>query len=221
MSGKAVEPMIYFLIGDDGPSKDAQIAELKKKFLPTPEAMKFDFELLHAPKLSPEDLKRAMVSLPAIAPQRVLVIRECHQLSPYNKDLVLDFVKDLPSNSVLILDSDDMKPSDDFFKAVGRKAKIMDFGHQEEINVFRLTDAIGRKRKTEALKILAELLDQGDHPLQIMGGLVWFWGTQKGRVNDAVYTGGLEALKTADLNIKRNRMKPEYAVEVAVMQLCA
>ena len=56
--------------------------------------------------------------------------------------------------------------------------------------------------------------------LQLMGGLVWFWGKLKQRISAEKFKKGLLHLQEADLNIKRSRIKAEYALEVLVVKLC-
>ena len=79
--------------------------------------------------------------------------------------------------------------------------------------------AAERSRASEALQILANLYAQDVHPLQIMGGLVWFWGKQRQKISTERFKKGLAALHKADLNVKRSRLKPEYAVEKVVVEL--
>ncbi|MBZ0166329.1 MAG: hypothetical protein K8I00_05930, partial [Candidatus Omnitrophica bacterium] len=69
-------------------------------------------------------------------------------------------------------------------------------------------------------KLLAVLLRDGTHPLQIMGGLVWIWGRLKNRISADNFQQGLRELQAADLNIKRSRLHPEHAVEILVTKLC-
>ena len=52
-----------------------------------------------------------------------------------------------------------------------------------------------------------------------MGALVWFWGKSQDRMPGERFRKGLLVLQEADVNIKRSRLKPEYAVEVAVIKL--
>ena len=73
--------------------------------------------------------------------------------------------------------------------------------------------AMSSRNAGEALKILDELLESNVHPLQIMGGLVWYWGKERERLSPQSFYKGLTALEEADLNIKRSRLKPEHAVE--------
>jgi DNA polymerase III delta subunit len=211
--------MIYLFLGQDAPSKDQKIAELKKKILKPPESFRFDYEVLHAHKLDPQDLKKAFDSLPAVAPQRLLLVRECHRLSPQNKKLVSEFAKSKAEKCVLVLDSDEMTSKDAFIRTLGRGIQIVDFRKTQPLNAFDLTKAISFKKQVESLKILSQLLEDGTAPLQIMGALVWSWGQTRSRISSADFEKGLLVLQEADLNIKRSRLRPEHALEVAVVEL--
>lgn len=213
--------MAYFFLGQDRATKDAKIAELKKQHLPSLEAFEFDYEVLYAHKLDHDVLKKALIAFPAVASQRLVVIRECHRLDSHHKELITDFFSKKNDKTILVLESDEATPADSFVKSLSRWVKVKNFAQDQPLNVFDMTKAIGLRRPEEALKILAVLLGQGIHPLQMMGGLVWFWGKSRARLSKEGFKKGLGVLQEADLNIKRSRLKAEYAVEVAVVKLCA
>jgi len=120
----------------------------------------------------------------------------------------------------LILDSDEASPKNSFLKNISSFAKVMRFGSDAvKMNVFDMTRRMENRDSPGALKILEKLMSGGDHPLQIIGGLIWFWGKSKNRLSGDQFKKGLLVLQEADLNIKRSRIKPEYAVEIAVTKL--
>ena len=211
--------MIYLLIGEDGLTKDQKIAEIKKKSLPLTEALQFDCDLLHATKLDPDDLKKSLLSLPSFAARRLVIIRSLQKLSPHNKEILLEFINQKPNHVDLILDTDENNPQDKFWAQILVFAKVVHSENASQKNVFDMTRAIERHQAADALLILSELVTQGTHPLQIMGGLVWFWGKLKSRLSSERFQQGLEMLQEADLNIKRSRLEPEFAVETAVVKL--
>ena len=214
--------MLTFLFcGEDTNAKEAKITELKNKYLTSPEALKFDYELLHAHKLEPKTLKEALISLPAVIPKRIIVIRDCQRLNPYNKDLIFEFVSQKADYAILILDTDEGDLNDSFMKKLKPLVKFVDFSKVVKLNVFDLTRVISMQKAADALKILGNLLSQGEHPLQIMGGLVWFWGKSRDKMASTHFEHWLLALQEADLNIKRSRLEPEQALEVLVVKLCA
>ncbi len=212
--------MIYLFLGQDNAAKEIKINELKNKILTPAAALKFDYEILYAQKLEPETLKKALIALPAVAKQRLVVIKESHKLNAQNKELVLAFAKD-PGNCVLIIDSDKSQTDESLVKKLGSAAKVVNFKTPTPLNVFNLTRLIGMHKPAEALKILSALLSQGEQPLSIMGGLVWYWKNARREFSLEVFKKGLLALQEADLNIKRSRLKPEHALELLVVKLCS
>ncbi|MCA9398253.1 MAG: hypothetical protein KC618_00780, partial [Candidatus Omnitrophica bacterium] len=196
------------------------IAELKSKILQTNDAFKFDFDLLHANRLSAEDLKKSLIALPAIASKRLVVLRDIEKLSPQNKDLILEFIDKDESCIDLILDANQVDGRSAFMKKVTDKAKVVRFAVHEKANVFDMTKIMLRS-PAEALKMLTQLLEEGSHPLQILGGLVWFWGKSRERLSPAQFKKGLLALQEADLNIKRSRTRPEHSLEILIVKLAS
>jgi DNA polymerase III delta subunit len=213
--------MIYLFLGPDTELKDKQINEIKAKLFPSQDAISFDLETLHGHKLSAEDLKKALVALPVMVSQRLVILRQANKLSASHKELILDFIKHKPNHLTLILDSDESDPQQSFVKSLAPLAKIFECPLKVALNVFDMTGAIQGRRLQEALKVLHELFSQGDHPLQVMGGLVWFWGKIRNRLSADKFKKGLQYLQEADFNIKRSRLRAEYAVEMLVVELCS
>ena len=109
-----------------------------------------------------------------------------------------------------------------FLKKTKPFVKVPDAPPPAKQNIFDVTRAMTRLRLTEALKILSGLLRDGTHPLQLMGGLVWFWKKCRNRFQTSPdkYEKGLVILQEADLNLKRSRLRPDHALEVLVVKLC-
>jgi DNA polymerase III delta subunit len=120
----------------------------------------------------------------------------------------------------LIMDSDDLSFKSAFFRDLSASAKVIRFGQSgKKSDLWGVTRAIERRNPSEALRILNTLLRDGDSPLKIMGGLVWFWGSIRNRVSAEGFKKGLLVLQEADLNIKRSRLRPDHAVEMVVTKL--
>ena len=85
--------MVYCFLGEDTPAKDQKILEIKRKYLSSPDSLTFDWEILHANKLDPADLKKSLVTLPVLAAKRIVAVRLAEKLSPANKDLIREFFK--------------------------------------------------------------------------------------------------------------------------------
>ena len=214
--------MIYLFVGEETATKDQKIAEIKAKiFSANPEAVNFDFETLDSKDLRPAEFKKSLLALPAVASKRLLIIRTIDKMQAANQAILLEFAKSKTENIVLILDTHENDFSNSFATKLQSHCKLFLFSKGKEENVFDMTRAMESRNSVEALQILARLYSQGNHPLQIMGGLVWFWGKLRVRLSKDKFQSGLQALAEADLGIKRSHLKPEYAVEVAVVKLCS
>ena len=211
--------MIYLLLGQDTAAKDAQITQLKKNILPSPDAIQFDCESLEAGSMGADELKKALISLPAIAPQRLIVIRESHRLTAHQQQIIKEWVDNSTPHAVLVLDSNVWDFNDEFVKKI-KKAKIINFPGAKNPGVFDMMRAMERHNEIEALKILNQLFSSGIHPLQIMGGLVWWWSQLRRKIPSGRFENGILSLQETDFNIKRSRLKPEYALEMLVVKLC-
>ncbi|MFT5169821.1 MAG: DNA polymerase III delta subunit [Lysobacterales bacterium] len=211
--------MIYLFLGQDVAAKDLKLAALKEKFLSCKESHEFDFDILHAAKLDSDTLKKSLIALPAIEKVRLVVVRCIEKLSQHNKDIILRFLEEKETKTILILDGASLDGKTKFYKELSKCATVERVRSDVKGNVFDVTKAIESRRIDEALKQLTNIMNDGQHPLQIMGGLVWFWGKMRGRIKEASFKKGLLELQEADLNIKRSRIRPDYAMEVLVTKL--
>ena len=211
--------MIYLLLGEDSFSKDRKIEDIRAKTIKSPEALQFDYEVLHASKLSPVEFKKSLLALPALSEKRLILIRESQKLSDHNKKLILEFIDSGARHVDLILESLEDDPRDAFLKKLSGQVKVFETRPTVKHNAFNMTDAMMARDPLKALQILSDLFSQGQHPLQVMGAVVWFWGRLKDRLPAENFKKGLFELQQADLNIKRSRLDPEYALEVLVVKL--
>ena len=152
---------------------------------------------------------------------RVVLIRAAEKLNQRNKDLLLEVLAEKPKALIVIIEATALDGKTTFYKKISKLAEVKRFGVDEKGNVFDITNAMERHKTDEALRALHRIMDEGQHPLQIMGVLIWFWNKMKKRVGRDVFKKGLLELQEADLNIKRSRLQPDYAMEVVVTKLCS
>lgn len=210
--------MNYLFLGDDRTAKDKKIVLIKASLFTDPESFHFDYELLYGHKLAADGLKKALVALPALSAQRLIVLKQCHKLSPQAQEIVTAFLTNKPKHVVLILDSDEGELKG-IFKEWSHLTQWQVFGKSQVPVVFEVTDAMSARNLALALKLLSGLYEKNVHPLQMMGILVWYWGKARERLTKDKFEQGLMALESADLNIKRSRLDPQYAVEKVVVEL--
>jgi len=213
--------MAHLFLGKDRKEFDEQISELKDKIIGSQDCLGFDYEVLYGHKLDSDTLKKALIALPAIAKQRLVVLYDFHKLSAHNKEIIIEFLDSQSTTTELVLLSDSVSSKDSFVKKIKASVKITESGSKTEENVFDMTRAIDMRRAQDALMVLSNMLKKGVHPLQVMGGVIWFWGKCRTKISKDRFYAGLKAIEETDLNIKRSRFKPDYAVELLVVKLCS
>ena len=211
--------MIYLFLGDDLPAKDIKITEIKNKlFKNSQEALAFDFDNLDAKELGDDALQKAFLTLPVIAPHRLIVLRQVHKLKAAEIKVLIGFCQNPAKYCDVILESSENTLKGDL-KDLPLYAKGAVMAKPEGPNAFDMTKLISARRSGDALKMLDGFYRADVHPLQIMGALVWFWGKDGKVLGRERFERGLKALEEADLNIKRSRLEPQYAVEKLVVEL--
>lgn len=211
--------MVYLFLGEDTAAKNVSINEIKKEHFKSPESWHFDYEVFYGKKLDLPLLQKAFLALPITAEKRIIVLHEVHVLDKTVQEFLLRYILHPQPKIILILESEENSSAGNFLEQFISHAKVKYFQGKAKRNTFDMTKAIERRDSVEALSVLSELLSGGVHPLQIMGGLVWFWGKSRAQVSADRFKKGLVVLGQADLNIKRSRFNPEYALEMAVVRL--
>ncbi|HNV23336.1 MAG TPA: hypothetical protein PLH56_00610 [Candidatus Omnitrophota bacterium] len=221
--------MLCLLLGDDRIAKDQKIDALKKKYLPSLEALSFDYISVQVhQKLDPDGLKKKLLDLPAVAKKRVVLLTMAQKLNDQHKQIIIDFLKTSHDHLILIIDSDQEDSKNAFIKELKYHAQkeIFFFSTGVKKTVWNMIDAIKARKQAEALNILSQLFDDVQEApvasaLKIMGALIWAWGDMKKhrRLSSEQFKKGLLVLQEADLNIKRTRMDVIHAVEICVIKL--
>ena len=213
--------MIYLLCGLDNQAKEKKIAEIKAKSFSSHEAVSFDYQILHGPKLDNATLKKSLIALPSLSKKRLVLIRQADKLTTENKNLIAELIGDIKDFLIIILDAENAKAGGALKKKFSKQIKVLHFEEEAKLGVFDLTRAISQNKKANALDVLAQLLGDGTHPLQLMGGILWEWKKNRPRLSFERFKDGLLALEEADVNIKRSRLRADYALEVLVIKLCS
>jgi len=214
--------MVYLLLGENSEAKERALAGIKTKYLSGDSALAMDYEPLSGDDVSPETLKKALLALPALSRQRLVLIRAAEKLDSQNQAIILDFIKSGHAHLALVLDCAGSGGKSGFISRVKPAAETVNCARGgRKQTVFDVTRAMEGRDTAGALKVLNELISDGNHPLKIMGGIVWFWGDRKNRLSGGQFKEGLRALQEADLNIKRSRLEPAYAAEIVVTKLSA
>lgn len=204
---------LYLFTGQDSFSKDIKLKSIKKEFF-AKDIEDFNLDVLYAADLTLIGLQERLLCLPFKAKKRIIVIKEAQALKAEIKDFLLKYVKKLLNQQLilLILDINRQDPKDEFIKHISRYSKVLRFQESPPLNTFMLSRQIDLKRTDYALRLLSQLLQNGEKPERILGGLRYSWQKNAFR---------LKLLLNCDIDIKTGRLKPEFALERLVVHLCS
>ena len=220
--------MTYLFVGEDEFSKDIKLEKIKQEFrLGGVES--FNFEILHAKGLDLKTLQEKLLLLPTKTKQRLLLIRDVSGLSSQIKQYLLTWLSKPFPHVSLILDARRIDMRDEFFHQISRRCKIINLRQSSQINAFTLARQImynppgprpiNRERKIKpAMRLLHQLILQGERPEKIIGALRY--QLHKERLRFPEKKKKLGFLLNCDIDIKRGRLKPEFALERLLIRLC-
>jgi DNA polymerase III delta subunit len=210
--------MIYLFLGQDSRAKNAQLRKLKEQFLPR-ESAEFNYSALYGKGLTLKDLQENLAFLPVNSPQRILVIKDAQSLEEEPRAFLLRFAQCHPKETILVLDVEDDRKKDGFVSDLSRYARVQRFQPAaRKLDAFALGDAVANGSPAAGLRVLSQLLDGGERPERILGGLRY--SLEKERLSPADFRRRLKCLLACDIEIKTGRLKPQFALEKLVVKLC-
>ncbi len=209
--------MIYILVGEDTLAKDDKMNKLKAEFLPR-HLEEFSLDTLYAKELSLAGLQERILCLPVNDGKRVVVIKDAEELKNDIKEFLVLYAKKPQPGVILIIDIASYRSSAAFIKNVSTHAQVCRFKEQEASDTFTLCRQLDSRKASASLKILQQLLKNGERPERILGGLRSSW--MRNNSNPAELKKKLKLLLTCDLDIKTGRLKPAFALERLIIKLC-
>jgi len=209
--------MTYLFIGEDSLSKDIELEKIKQEHCPF-EVRQFNFDCLYARELDLLKLQEALLRLPVKAKKRIILIREADRLKNNIKEYFIGYLKKPLAHVLLILDVNWEVKYDSFFRSIYKYVKVVRFKQKEALNTFRLSQEIDRRRVATSLKVLNDLLVNGEKPERIIGGLRYC--LEKNYLPYQERNRRLLLLLNCDIDIKTGRLKPAFALERLVIGLC-
>lgn len=209
--------MVYLFIGEDSPSKDLQLTKIKRELLKK-DTEQFNLDTLYAKELTLKGLQEALSRLPVDSSKRVLVIRDAQALKEESKEFILRYIKAPYKHAVLILDTSRIEKRDAFINGVFRSARVLRFKEVSRPDTFILSRQIELRRPDMALKVLNQILKEGERPERVLGGLRYAW--ERSCAHPEEMRRRLKSLLNCDLEIKTGKLKPAVALEKLVISLC-
>ena len=217
-------PSIYFFLGQDiiGPDgssrKGSVLHNIKSNFL-TPKNEIFNFDTLYAKDIDKKGLQRVLLQLPVNSRKRIVLIKDPQYLNSESRDFLLTQIKKGPeSSNVFVLDINEPDIKDIFVNAFSRNARVFHFRDPGKPSTFRLARQIELCKTVYALGMLRQLLNNGEKPERILGGLRY--ALEKETSGFRQRKKRINLLLRCDLDIKTGRLKSVYALECLVVKLC-
>ncbi|MDD4895077.1 MAG: hypothetical protein PHW54_07200 [Candidatus Omnitrophica bacterium] len=209
--------MVYLLIGQDIQAREAQLRKIKQEFLPE-ELQDFNLDTLYAKEITLKDIQERFLAIPLKSAKRIIVIKDVDSLDEPSRDFILSYAKKPNKQLVLVLILEHYDYQDSFIQDISRSAKVMRFKETVNPDTFALSRQIELKKTDSALRLLNQLLKNGEAPERILGGLRYAW--EKQGVQNLAARRKLKLLLGCDVEIKTGRLKPAFALEKLVVGLC-
>ncbi|MFH0855903.1 MAG: hypothetical protein V1869_05295 [Candidatus Omnitrophota bacterium] len=216
--------MVYLFTGLDAPlkdsplsSKDIRLKQIREEFLPK-EVEQFNLDNLYAESLKLKELQERLLSLPVKSSKRIIVIRNAQELGPDIDDFIIEWAKTGNKDTILILDIESTSKKENFLKNIYKYAKTFRFKEPQALNTFNLTRALEQRRPDYALKVLEQLLKDGERPERILGGLRY--ALERSRLSPTEIKQRVKFLIDSDLEMKTGRFKPVFILEKLIVRLC-
>lgn len=208
--------MTYLFIGQDNLAKDAQLKKIREDFLKK-ETAHFNIDSLYARDLSLKEIQEKLLCLPVDSPKRLIVVKGAENLKEDIKEFILRYLEKPYQQVILILDAGRYEKRDKFFNQVSNYAKVIRFKEVQQADVFGLSRQIELRNTGGALRLLAQLLEEGERPERILGGLRYAW--ERDIAYSRTARKRMRLLLNCDVDIKTGRLRASFALEKLVMSL--
>lgn len=211
--------MVYLFIGQDSLSKDIQLRRLREEFLKK-DLEQFNLDILYAKGLHLADLQEKLLCLPLKSKKRIIVIKGAEGLKEDIQEFIIKYVKKPLSEIILVLDvtRKDAREKNQFVDRIAKFVRIYRFKEPTLINTFTLSRQIDLRKPDYALRALDQLLKNGEKPERILGGLRYSWENRIS--NPRQIKRRMRLILDCDIDIKTGRLRPSFALEKLVVQLC-
>lgn len=168
-----------------------------------------------------------MLVLPLDSPKLLVIVKEAECLNEELKAYLLQYVKSPLTHVLLVLDAQQEQQKNnqskkeafsEFADRLSRYVRVFRAKVPAGPDAFGLGREIQLRRIPSALSILHQLLDAGQRPERILGGLRY--SCEREAAAPAFTRKKLKYLLRCDIEMKTGRAKPLLALEKLVVRLC-
>lgn len=208
---------VFLFIGQDSLSKEARIKALRESNFPK-ELEQFNLDILHAKDLNLKTLQERLLCLPFKSKIRLVVVKGAQDLKEDAKEFLYQYFKKPRPSIILVLDINSYNSKDGFLKNISGYCQVLRFKEETRVDTFSLGRAVELKKCNFSLSILNQLLENGERPERILGGLRYSW--ERNAMSPIEKKRRLKLLLDCDSDIKTGRLKPDFALEKFIVHLC-
>lgn len=206
--------LVYVFAGEDSAAKALRLSQLKETFLP-PDMREFNFDVFYGNEPVLQSFQERLLSIPVNAPRRMIVVKNAGALPSAARKFISDYARAADRSVLLVVDFERFDPRDPFQSSLCRSGQLIRFRETPHTDAFALAGQVRSGRAGDALRALHKLIEDGEKPERILGGLRYSCGKwEQGRSAAA-----FEEILRCDLQIKTGRLKPLFALERLVVVL--
>jgi len=200
--------LVYVFAGEDSAAKTLRLNQLKETFLPS-DTREFNLDVFYGNDMDLRSLQERILSIPVSASRRMIVLKNAGALSSTAKKFISAYAPAANKSILLVVDFERLDPKDPFQSSLCRAGRLIRFGETPHTDVFVLAGQLRSGRAADALRGLHSLMESGEKPERILGGLRYSCAKwEKGRSAAA-----FKEILRCDLQIKTGRLKPLFALE--------
>lgn len=207
--------MVYLFVGQDPEAKDARLTALRQEHLGTANDQ-FNFERLLAPEISLHELQEKLLCLPVNNRRRLVYLAGVDTAKKEMKEFLSLYSAKPYAHVVLVAEARAVERKDTVLSGLARHARVERFKEYKQADTFTLARSIEAGNASGSLRTLRQLLESGEKPERILGGLRYSWERAQGTPQTV---RRIKQLLLADAAIKTGRLKPELALERLVVSL--
>ncbi|MFZ2385775.1 MAG: hypothetical protein WBE75_06205 [Candidatus Omnitrophota bacterium] len=206
--------LVYVFAGDDASGKSIHLNQLKETFLPA-DIRAFNYDVFYGNELVLQSFQERLLSIPVNSPRRMIVLKNAGALSAAARKFVSDYAAAAHKSVLLVVDFERFDPKDTFFSSLCGHGRLFRFSEEQHTDAFALAGLMRSGRAADALKALHKLIEGGEKPERILGGVRYSCRKWEAERSAAAF----KEILRCDLEIKTGRLKPLFALERLIITL--
>lgn len=210
--------MVYIFIGQDNPAKEIQLKKIKQEYL-AKDLEQFNLDVIYSREAKLKSVQEIFLNLPVKAGKRIILVKDAGSLPKDCQEFIGRYILAPVNHIVLVMEFEHFDRKDGFLNSACRNGRVIRFKEALQDDTFSLARQIESGQIAQALGVLTRILKDGERPERILGGLRYSWEKQGGKLAES--RRRLAALLQCDIDIKKGRLKPAFALEKLVISLCA